>query len=440
MGGGLSALAVSRLSGVAIVNVHRQDSISDGMHIDLGRVAHTVTKALDYVGIDDQSHGRRVGLMTHRVAHELGWDREMRHFALIAGMIHDCGVSSTAAHQKLVDEIEWKGAGEHCLRGGDFLDGFPPFAQYAGAVRFHHTRWNELPDWLDESTGRVANLIFLTDRLDVVRSAYLSTHHAYEVLRHRDQIVAKLAPLSGSLFAPDLFDALNQAILRDSFWLETEDEFLDSAIFETLSFWDHSMILGFDDLLALGEMISQIVDAKSPFTHDHSLRVADLTYAVTNMLGFSPRRRQMLRLAALLHDIGKLRTPDEILEKPGALTETERDIMLRHPMDSKMVLAALFPGTPIGRWASNHHEKLDGSGYPFGWSGDQIDEETRVLTICDIFQALCQKRPYRGRLRADEVVAIMRKMVEAGEIDPTIFRIVAANQDELYKTATREGR
>lgn len=273
-----------------------------------------------------------------------------------------------------------------------------------------------------------------------MRAAYLGTHPSYDVLRHRDKIVAQLAPLSGSLFAPDLFDALNQAILRDSFWLEVEDEFLDSAIFETLSFWDHSMILGFDDLLALGEMISQIVDAKSPFTHDHSLRVADLTYAVTNMLGFSPQRRQMLRLAALLHDIGKLRTPDEILEKPGALTETERDIMLRHPMDSKMVLSALFPGTPIHRWAANHHEKLNGTGYPFGWSGDQIDEETRVLSICDIFQALCQKRPYRGRLSADEVVAIMQRMVDAGELDPAIFRIVVANQDELYKTAIREGR
>lgn len=413
--------------------------VSHGMSLDLGLVAHTVTKALDYVGIDDQSHGRRVGLMTHRVSHFLGWDRETRHFALIAGMLHDCGVSSTATHQKLVAEIEWMGANDHCIRGAEFLEGFAPFAQYAEIIRFHHTRWNELPAFLDERTRLIANLIFLMDRLDVIRASYLLNHRSHEVLRYRDQLVNELAPFIDTLFSPQLFAAMTEAIERDSFWLELEDEFLDSAIFETLSFWDHNVILGFDSLLALGEMISQIVDAKSPFTHYHSLRVADLTYALTHMMGYSSERRQILRLAGLLHDIGKLRTPDAILEKPGCLSEPERDIMLRHPMDSKMVLSPLFPGTPIDRWAAHHHEKLNGSGYPYGWSGDQIDEETRVLTICDIFQALCQKRPYRERLQADHVIGIMREMTDAGELDTRIFAIVVANCDELYKIAIREG-
>ena len=418
---------------------YQTDTLSSGMKVDLGRIAHTVTKALDYVGIDDQSHGRRVGLMTHRAAHFLGWDRQTRHFALIAGMLHDCGVSSTATHQKLVAEVEWAGASEHCLRGGEFLAAFAPFAQYADVVRFHHTRWNELPESIDPRTGQLANLIFLMDRLDVVRANYLVEHRNFEVLRLRPQMIDRLAPFIGTLFSPDLFAAMTEAVHKDSFWLEVEDEFLDTAIFETLSFWDHSTVLGFDDLLALGEMISQIVDAKSPFTHYHSLRVADLTYALTHMMGYNDERRQLLRLAGLMHDIGKLRTPDAILEKPGNLTEPERDIMLRHPLDSKMVLAPLFPGTPIARWASQHHEKLDGSGYPFGWCGEQIDEETRVLTICDIFQALCQKRPYRDRLHAADVVDIMQKMVHDDELDATIFRIVATNCDELYKIAIREG-
>ena len=146
--------------------IHNSD-VSHGMSLDLGLVAHTVTKALDYVGIDDQSHGRRVGLMTHRVSHFLGWDRETRHFALLAGMLHDCGVSSTATHQKLVAEIEWLGANDHCVRGAEFLEGFAPFSQYAEIVRYHHTRWNELPDSLEERTQLLANLIFLMDRLDV---------------------------------------------------------------------------------------------------------------------------------------------------------------------------------------------------------------------------------------------------------------------------------
>lgn len=412
---------------------------SDGISIDLGQTAHTVTKALDYVGIDDQSHGRRVGLITHRISHYLGWDRQMRHFALLAGMLHDCGVSSTVTHQKLIAEIEWNGANEHCLRGGTFLDGFAPFSQYANVIRFHHTRWNELPDNLGEQERLYSNLIFLADRLDVMRGQFLVNHHPYEVLHHHKQVIDALAPFNGSLFALQLFEALNKAVCKDSFWLELEDEYLDAAIFETLSYWDHSTTLGFHDLLALGEMISHIVDAKSPFTHYHSLRVADLTYAVSGLMGYAPERRQMLRLAGLMHDIGKLRTPDEILEKTSPLSESERTVMCRHPMDSKMVLSQLFPGTPIDRWASHHHEKLDGSGYPFGWSGAQIDEETRVLSVCDIFQALCQKRPYRARLPVERVVEIMRAMSEAGELDTSVFNIVTANRNKLYEIAIHEG-
>lgn len=412
---------------------------SPGLSIDLGRVAHTVTKALDYVGVDDRSHGRRVGLICHRVAHNLGWDRQTRHFMLIAGMIHDCGVSSTATHQKLVDELEWEGADDHCHRGAAFLHGFAPFAEYAATIRHHHARWVNLPDSVPPQVREFANLVFLADRFDVVRGGFLTGRRCHEVLSARYDLVAQLAPHVGSLFAPHLFEALECAIRKDGFWIELEDEFLDPAIFETLGTWDHSVRLDFADIVALGEMVSHIVDAKSPFTHFHSLRVADLAFFVSGLLGLDDQRRQMLRLAALLHDVGKLRTPDDILEKPGALSGEEHDIMLRHPLDSKVVLTALFPDTPIARWAAHHHEKLNGTGYPYGWSGEQLDLETRVLTVCDIFQALCQKRPYRDRLPAEQVIAIMELMAQAGEIDPGLFALARTRRDDLYAIAIREG-
>lgn len=411
----------------------------DGLDIDLGKAAHTVTKALDYVGVDDRSHGRRVGLICHRVAHNLGWDRPIRHFVLIAGMIHDCGVSSTATHRKLVESLEWEGADDHCRRGAEFLRGFAPFSEYAAAIRHHHTRWNRLPGTLDQQTRLFANLVFLADRLDVARGNFLLARHQHEVLAERAELVGALAPYVGELFAPELFAALEQAARRDGFWLELEDEFLDQAIFETLATWDHSVHLRFDDIMALGEMISRIVDAKSPFTHYHSLRVADLAFHMSGLLGFSPQRRQMLRLAALLHDVGKLRTPDDILEKCGPLSPAEHDVMLRHPLDSKVVLTTLFPNTPIAQWAAHHHEKLNGSGYPYGWSGPQIDQETRLLTVCDIFQALCQKRPYRDRLQAGDVIEIMERMVAAGEIDPDLFALLRSHSPQLYTIAIREG-
>ncbi|SCA55437.1 HD-GYP domain [Candidatus Terasakiella magnetica] len=411
----------------------------NGIDIDLGRAAHTVTKALDYVGIDDKSHGRRVGLICHRISHYLGWDRDRRHFILLAGMLHDCGVSSTAIHQKLLDEMEWDGAEEHCVRGDFFLKSFPPFSPYAEAIRYHHTRWEEFPDTVAQDVREHANLVFLADRLDVAYAIFTLDKPGHETLLHRDDILGQLEPFIGTLFSKEIFEAAKKAIVKDSFWLELQDEFLDDAIFETLSFSDHRISLLFEEIEALGELISQIVDAKSPFTHYHSLRVADLAYSISGYVGYGEKERRTLRIAGLLHDVGKLRTPDEILEKPSGLSPTELAQMRRHPMDSKRVLNAIFPDTPIGKWASEHHEKLNGSGYPYGWSAEMIDEPTRILAIADIFQALCQKRPYRDRLKVNEVLEIMDKMVEANELDRDIYQFLTTNKDELYQTAIREG-
>lgn len=407
--------------------------------VDVGRAAHTVTKALDYVGVDDKSHGRRVGLICHRVAHILGWSREQRHFVMLAGMLHDCGVSSTKVHQKLVDSMEWNGAEQHCVRGDYFLCSFVPFKQFAPAVRYHHTRWENLPDSVDKVTREYANLIFLADRIDVLYATFVAKNPHHLVLLEREKLLTKLRPHVETLFSGALFIALEEAAEKDSFWLELKDEFLDDAIFEALSSADYKISLGFEEIESLGELISQIVDAKSPFTHYHSLRVADLSYSLAELVGLDHHTMRLLRIAGLLHDVGKLRTPDEILEKPGALNAEELAQIHIHPLDSKRVLKAIFPNTPIAKWASEHHEKLDGSGYPFGWSSDQIDMPTRVLCIADIFQALCQKRPYRDRLGVDEVLNIMDSMVNKGQIDPDIYGILTSNKTQLYKLAITEG-
>ncbi|WP_428033462.1 HD domain-containing phosphohydrolase [Amphritea sp.] len=408
------------------------------MNVDVGRAAFTVTKALDYVGIDDKSHGLRVGLICHRIAHLLGWEKSKRHFILIAGMLHDCGVSSTTVHQKLVDEMEWEGAEEHCIRGDHFLRSFPPFSAFAPAIRYHHTRWQDLPESLDTETREYANLIFFADRLDVAYSSFIFNKPPHEALLNRQQILGELTPYVGLLFSPEIYKATESTILKDSFWLELRDEYLDDAIMETLSSEDYEISLSFDEIESLGELISQIVDAKSPYTHYHSLRVADLAYTLSGLAGLDQYQRRILRLSGLLHDVGKLRTPDEILEKPGTLSEYEMAQMRSHPLDSKRVLKSLFPNTQIAKWASEHHEKLDGSGYPFGWKGDQIDFPTRILSIADIFQALCQKRPYRHRLQINEVIEIMDVMAAEGKIDTAIYGLLKANKSELYRVAIRQ--
>lgn len=411
----------------------------NSIRIDIGQAAHTVAKALDYVGVDDNCHGRRVGLICQRIARQLGWSLERQHFVLLAGMLHDCGVSSTETHRKLVEQMEWSGANEHCLRGEFFLESFSPFKSYAKTIRYHHTRWSEFPDDLEARVRENANLIFLADRLDVAYALFRQSHPDYLVLMNKHTILDRLRPHVKELFSEELFAALEYVAEKDSFWLELQDVYLDETIFEALSTTDYTLDIGFDEIESLGELISQIVDAKSPFTHDHSLRVADLTYTLSGLLGYPLYQRRILRLAGLMHDVGKLRTPDTILEKPAALTDEESAQMRSHPLDSKHVLQELFPDTPIAKWASHHHEKLNGSGYPYGLGADEIEQPVRILTLCDIFQALCQKRPYRDRLKVDQVLSIMDKMLAKGELDADIYRLMTVNADELYQVAIREG-
>lgn len=414
------------------------NSSPDHYDMAFGTTAHTLAKALDYVGIDDYSHGRRVGLMSYRIAQALLWDRPAQMFMLVAGMLHDIGVSSTSHHQKLVDEIEWEGAELHCLRGEDFLRSFAPFAPYAPAIRHHHTRWNRMPESVPRLVAEQANMIYLADRLDVFYLRFLADHPHHATLLHKRDILDNLHQAAPELFATHLWDALYDAGSKDRFWLELQEDFLDEAITEAIGSDDRVLHLDWNGLRDLGVLISRIVDAKSPFTHYHSLRVADLTDAVGGLLGFSTARRHLLRIAGLLHDVGKLRTPDAILEKHGSLDGDEFAQMRAHPMNSKRILAALFPGSPMIDWVVHHHEKLDGSGYPDGCDKDALPVESRILAVCDIFQALSQDRPYRGRLPVEQVLAIMQPMVDGGSLDPDIFALVCQHPAHLYAISTQE--
>jgi len=406
------------------------------MEINIGCAAHAVAKALDCVGIDDINHGSRVGLICERIATVLGWSEEQRNYIMMAGMIHDCGVSSTAVHGHLVEEMEWEGAQRHCILGEQYLQGFEPFQKFSVPIRYHHTRWVDLPDNLSEVQRDCANLIFFADRLDVAFAVFCLHNPTYKVLQHKDDLLNTLAPYVDSLFARKFFDAAQRIVCKDNFWLELQDDFLEGAVRDVLDRNDQKAALPIADVEALSEFLSHIIDAKSVYTNNHSLRVADLSQALAKLVGYSDEDSKLLRLAGLLHDVGKLRTPDAILEKEGPLQPDEISQIHSHPLDSRRVLKGIFPESSICKWVSEHHEKLNGSGYPYGYMTNQIEQPTRILAIADIFQALCQTRPYRECLDLSRVVEIMNGMRDKGEIDAEIYQYMVDHQDDFYAMAT----
>ncbi len=167
------------------------------------------------------------------------------------------------------------------------------------------------------------------------------------------------------------------------------------------------------DIDAICETFAGVVDAKSPFTYRHSVGVMDAAVAIGNVMGLAPDRMQLLRRAALLHDVGKLSISNTILDKPTKLTEAELGIIQIHPGLSAEILGHITAFREIAVVTGEHHEKLDGSGYPHGLRRNELSLESRLLAVADIYGALSEKRPYREALLPSRITAIMDRDVPA---------------------------
>jgi putative nucleotidyltransferase with HDIG domain len=171
--------------------------------------------------------------------------------------------------------------------------------------------------------------------------------------------------------------------------------------------------------MALADIAPRAVD---PYTIGHSERVADLACELAADRGFRPRSMIWFRIGALLHDIGKIAVPAEILSKPGPLTKREREQMNVHPLVGEKLLADLGLPWDLSPMIRHHHERWDGTGYPDQLKGDEIPLNARILTIADVYDALTTTRSYRGAHTANRAVEIM--LSESGStLDPVLLQL-----------------
>jgi putative nucleotidyltransferase with HDIG domain len=400
--------------------------------IDLVQVVMALADALDLVGIDEVAHGKRVGYMAFKCAEQAGLLKYERERLFQIGLLHDCGVSSSREHHHLVSELQWDGAEEHAVEGAGLLAGFLPLCDYAEVVRFHHTPWDQLEraDGVPLSVQREANLVFLVDRVD----AMAAPHYQVDLLQQVERIRHRVSGFSGTLFAPELVDLFLRASASDAFWMMLEPPHLERFVFSMEQRADRRD-LGLDEVRQLARIFAHVVDAKSAFTAQHSLGVASLARHLALAAGLDPLQVDKVEVAGLLHDIGKLRIPDEILEKPGRLSDDEIRIMHRHSFETYQVLRRIDGLADIALWAAYHHETPDGRGYPFGRHGEELGLEARVIAVADVFQALAQRRPYRPAMAPSDILLALDGFVAAGKLDAALVGLVAADLDGCYRAA-----
>lgn len=298
-----------------------------------------------------------------------------------------------------------------CMRGADIAAklGFAPATcsgiyhldeHWDGSGRPSHLRGDAIPLY-----SRIALLAQIAD----VFYAHGGQQAAI------DEVVSR----SGSWLDPELVSAFSRVVLRADFWIGLNDARIDSCLAKLVP-EDGLRKVDDDYLDVITAAFGDVIDAKSPFTAGHSARVAEYADTLSAKLGVLPARRRELRRAAALHDIGKLGVPNAILDKPGKLGDEEWVAMRRHAGLTQQILGRISVFSDMACLAAAHHERLDGKGYPLGLSDRELSRETRIITVCDFYDAITADRPYRKAMPREQALTVME--AEVGKaIDPACF-------------------
>ena len=413
-----------------------EDSAGAGQ-IDLNEVVLALSDALDLVGAHVVQHGKRVAFMAGECGLLLRLEEGDRGDLLLAAVLHDFGVSTTRLHSRLLErDLSFDDSREHAEAGAALLARFAPLARVSKVVRLHHTPWDD-PQRLEDDpvTALLGNLVFLADRVDV----QVVSQGDRDPLLFADDVRRWVFGRSGTTFAESAVGAFLQASAAEAFWLTLESHHLERALRDEMHA-RRPRAVDLEALEGLALLFAEVVDGKSPFTASHSTAVARLAALLGARAGLDPESCGKLRIAGLLHDLGKLRVPDEVLEKPSPLDAAEFATIERHAFETFQILRGVEPFREIAAWAGAHHEGLSGRGYPFHLRGAEIPLPARLLAIADVFQAFAQRRPYREPLGAEEILGRLRRFVEAGKLDGRGVELVAAHLEECFRAATADER
>ncbi|MGE3593543.1 MAG: HD-GYP domain-containing protein, partial [Arcobacter sp.] len=185
-----------------------------------------------------------------------------------------------------------------------------------------------------------------------------------------------------------------------------------------------SIEVSLEKFLSITKIFSKIIDGKSKFTAKHSVDLEEKSLKLVEYFNLDEETKLKIQIASNLHDIGKLGTPNAILDKEGSLTNQELFEIKKHAYLTHSILSKLENFNDITKWASAHHEKLDGSGYPFGLTSNELGLEERIVSCLDFYQALVEDRPYRNSMSHNDAISILRKNLSDYKIDIDIVNAI----------------
>jgi HD-GYP domain-containing protein (c-di-GMP phosphodiesterase class II) len=397
------------------------------LHIPMFDMILCLSNAIDLVSPAVANHHKRVAYIASVLSEEFAVSKDEQTDVMMAGALHDIGALSLRERLDTLN-FEITSPHRHGEAGYLLLKTFRPFSRAAALIRYHHVPWNEGrgAEFRGNRVPTGSHILHLADRVEVL------TGRDREVLGEVDGICERIEKESGKLFMPELVEVFLNSASKESFWLDIVFPSINQVLARRAR--AAAIELDTEGLLSLAKLFSQIIDFRSRFTAVHSSGVAATASSLAGFCGFSDEDCCSMSIAGYLHDLGKLSVPAEILESPARLGEEDFRIIKGHTFYTCRILETITDLDVITAWASFHHERLEGKGYPFHYKGKELSFGSRIMSVADVFTAITEDRPYRKGMTQEEAFKVLEEMTEASTLDSGIVSILKQHYDKINAT------
>jgi HD-GYP domain-containing protein (c-di-GMP phosphodiesterase class II) len=394
------------------------------MIFNLNEFLMSIAFALDFVEIDltgaTSNHSKRVAYICYKMGENLGLTKKELYDLTALAILHDNGVSEKSLHDKLLGKdlenftlIERRK--EHCTASESNISNFPFYTEVENVLLYHHENYDGTGFFnvKGDDIPLMSLIIHLADILDI--------NFNFENFKKQDHknLLTFMQENRNILFSDEVISAFLNISTHNSFWLDLKNMFITTALENLIP--PLSIECSFKELRNITKIFSKIIDSKSTYTQLHSSELAIKIEKLAEYYEFNEEETYKLIIAADLHDIGKLAVPNSILDSPKKLTADEYEVIKEHAYYTRIALQGIKGFKDIVEWASNHHEKLNGTGYPFGKTHAELDFNSRLMACADIYQALTEARPYRPSLSHKDAMLILHDMKNDNFLDSRII-------------------
>ena len=392
---------------------------------------NALAKAMNLIDPTIEDHHQQTAYLAYQIGAEMGIETEDLHMIISSALLHDVGTIVMPQKKNLLEYEEHRR--EIARIGAGMIRDLKPFESIAGIIELCQNSYQENERFARTEGCRkmlqgngirqclaIAETIHMADIISAVWD------NDADILNQVPRIREGIASGRGTEFSDRAVDAFLRMSRREYVWMDfaLNPSFLDYFVGDM-----HEVSL--TQAVGLTRLMSRIIDFRSSFTAMHSAGVAASAKALAELAGMDSESCLKMEIAGNLHDVGKLRVPNEILEKPGKLTEEEFNKVKEHPYYTRLILMDVEGFEEIADWAGFHHEKLNGKGYPFHFDESTLSFGSQIMTVADIFSAITEDRPYRKPMSREMAMRIMWENVGRGEINREIVQLLEDHYDEV---------